>query len=292
MGSAYINERKEKYHKAPDRKMEEKEFHLPRLTALWPSIDLLECPLCAQPALDRLITPDPYPKLLYIQHSRPISADHTEQSAISEEVERGRGETRLPRFGDSSPGESIPPVKQSVKHQAVKQTAINPPLGEWNASKHYLLRDEQLPTGDETVQLLWENECFLIRALPSFPNPDPLSLTPDKSTPSPATLSLNHPVPHTLTSLKSADCHHYTPLLFPVDTEHPHPERRVSTFTWTVSGLYHGQLNYLWTDWLHFGSGLLILGFVQIQSGCTLVLLCWHMESRQNDETACKQLAH
>lgn len=103
--------------------MEHRKFHPTRPTALWPFIDLLECPRRALPALDRLITPDPYPDLFYIQHSRPISAHHVEQSVISD----AGGETRFPGFSDSPPGESIPRVKQSVKHRPVHQPAITPP---------------------------------------------------------------------------------------------------------------------------------------------------------------------
>lgn len=204
MGCTDINERKLKHHGALDKKMEEREFHLARLAALWPSIDLLECPLCAQPALDRLITPDPYPNPFYIQHSWPISADHVEQSAISE----GRGETRFPRFGDSPPGESIPRVKRSVKHQLVNQPAINPPPGR-------MKRLQALSPERQTASNWgWDSAGSLRKRMFSHPvnalvsNPDPLSLTPDKSTPSQVTLSLNHAVSHTLTSLKSMDCHH------------------------------------------------------------------------------------
>lgn len=98
--------------------MEEGEFHLTRLTALWPVIDLLQCPRRAQPALNRLITPDPYPAagrpiFFYIQHRGPISADRMQQSADL----GGRRWDPFPRgLGAVLAGESIPPG------EAVSQT--------------------------------------------------------------------------------------------------------------------------------------------------------------------------
>lgn len=137
--------------------MEEREFHLTRLTALWPVIELLESPWRAQPALNRLITPDPYPTtgrpifFLYTALQANFSWPHAAISHL-----RGRRWKPFPQVRRPSPwGINPPGIKQSVNQQPVNQPVIL--LGEWNALKHYHLRDKELPL-----------RVFFIQAMPSF----------------------------------------------------------------------------------------------------------------------------
>lgn len=75
------------YHRALDKKIEERDFHFTRPTGLSPFIDLLVRPQQAPPALDRLIMGDLYPGLFYIQHSGPISPAHMQLHPGEEEEE-------------------------------------------------------------------------------------------------------------------------------------------------------------------------------------------------------------
>lgn len=144
------------------------ELHLAGLTALWPVIDLLECPRRAQPALNRLITPDPYPANwqanLFLYTARQANFSWP-CGAISHL--RGRRWNPFPQVRWLDVWESVLWVKQSVKQQRSASKPLNL-LGEWNVLKYYVPEDKELLLKTETAQVLWEN-CFLIRSMPLFP---------------------------------------------------------------------------------------------------------------------------
>lgn len=142
--------------------------NLARLNALWPFIDPLETPRCAKLAHDSLITPNPCPRLLYMQHRGRISADHMQQSVIP----RGtRGKPVCPNSVAVSPLGINPSGKAvTLPQQPVNQSVIKPsPPGRMKRLETLSPERQRASTEDETAQVLWENESLFIQSMLLFP---------------------------------------------------------------------------------------------------------------------------